>query len=131
MNLPSNPLSRSNPIAFVATADRDRARAFYAETLGLPVLAEDDFAVTFRMGEGGTTMRLTAVPGHQPLPHTVLGWAVDDVRGAVAALRGKGVTFNVYEGLGQDADGIWQAPGGARVCWFPDPDGNVLSLTQF
>jgi predicted enzyme related to lactoylglutathione lyase len=47
-------------------------------------------------------------------------------------LRGKGVTFRIYEGFGQDADGIWSVPGGgARVAWFADPDGNVLSLTQF
>ena len=31
----------------------------------------------------------------------------------------------------QDELGVWSAPGGARVAWFKDPDGNVLSLTQF
>jgi hypothetical protein len=36
-----------------------------------------------------------------------------------------------FEGLGQDAVGVWTAPGGDRVAWFRDPDGNVLSLTQF
>jgi hypothetical protein len=42
------------------------------------------------------------------------------------------VAFKIYDGFGQDADGIWTAPGGAaRVAWFPDPDGNLLSLTQF
>lgn len=30
----------------------------------------------------------------------------------------------------QDAYGIWQAPGGAKVAWFKDPDGNLLSLTE-
>jgi hypothetical protein len=26
--------------------------------------------------------------------------------------------------------GVWKAPGGARVPWFKDRDGNVLSVTQ-
>jgi predicted enzyme related to lactoylglutathione lyase len=26
--------------------------------------------------------------------------------------------------------GIWGAPGGARVAWFKDPDGNLLSVSQ-
>jgi hypothetical protein len=30
----------------------------------------------------------------------------------------------------QDQLGIWNAPGGAKVAWFKDPDGNVLSVTQ-
>lgn len=125
------PLSRANPIAFVLTVDRERARAFYAETLGLPVLAEDDFAVTFRLAEG-VTMRLTPVPGYQPHPHTVLGWAVADIRATIAELREKGVSPTIYDGFGQDDSGIWSAPGGGtQVCWFPDPDGTVLSLTQF
>ena len=36
-----------------------------------------------------------------------------------------------YEGLGQDELGVWHAPGGAKVAWFKDPDGNTLSMTQF
>jgi hypothetical protein len=48
------------------------------------------------------------------------------------AHRAKGITFTIYEGFGQDADGIWEVPGGgAKVAWFNDPDGNVLSLTEF
>ena len=35
-----------------------------------------------------------------------------------------------FPGMDQDADGIWTVPGGARVAWFPDPDGNLLSVTQ-
>jgi squalene-hopene/tetraprenyl-beta-curcumene cyclase len=43
----------------------------------------------------------------------------------------KGVEFLVYPGFGQDADGVWSNPGGgAKICWFNDPDGNNLSLTE-
>ena len=119
------------PVSFILTANRVRAKPFYAGVLGLRMLAEDDFAVTFDLG-GGAAMRLTDLPDHAAQTHTVLGWAVPDIREAVAQLRAKGVTFRVYEGFGQDADGIWSPPGGgASVAWFTDPDGNVLSLTQF
>jgi predicted enzyme related to lactoylglutathione lyase len=31
----------------------------------------------------------------------------------------------------QDAQGVWTSPSGDRIAWFTDPDGNVLSLTEF
>jgi catechol 2,3-dioxygenase-like lactoylglutathione lyase family enzyme len=121
----------ATPIAFVLTTDRARAEAFYAQVLGLGVVSRDDFATTYGLG-GATTLRLTPVPGYVPHAHTVLGWSVPDIGETIAALRDKGVVFDIYEGAGQDADGVWQAPGGGtKVAWFKDPDGNVLSLTQF
>jgi hypothetical protein len=36
-----------------------------------------------------------------------------------------------YEGFDQDEVGIFRFPDGTRVAWFKDPDGNLLSLTQF
>jgi catechol 2,3-dioxygenase-like lactoylglutathione lyase family enzyme len=124
-------LRPAEPIAFILTADRAKAKPFYAGALGLPILAEDDFAVTLDLGNG-MTIRLTDLPGHTAAQHTVLGWGVPDIRAAVAELKAKGVTFRIYEGFGQDEAGIWSPPGGgAQVAWFTDPDGNVLSLTQF
>jgi len=32
--------------------------------------------------------------------------------------------------MDQDGLGVWLAPSGARVAWFKDPDGNLLSITQ-
>jgi catechol 2,3-dioxygenase-like lactoylglutathione lyase family enzyme len=60
-----------------------------------------------------------------------LGWKVDDIEAEVRALTDRGIVFTIYEGLGQDASGIWTAPdGSAKVAFFSDPDGNGLSLTQ-
>jgi hypothetical protein len=57
---------------------------------------------------------------------------VPDIAATVSALRDKGVAFTLYDGFGQDELGIWSPPGGTtKVAWFKDPDGNVLSLTQF
>lgn len=62
---------------------------------------------------------------------SVLGWNVRDIVATVQSMRARGVVFTVYEGLGQDELGIWTAPDGqAKVAWFADPDGNVLSVSQ-
>ena len=47
-----------------------------------------------------------------------------------AALKEKGVAFSKYDFLEQDKLGIWSAPSGAKVAWFKDPDGNLLSISQ-
>ena len=117
-------------MAFVPVRDLVAARAFYGGTLGLPVTDENPFAVV--LDAGGTMLRLTEVPDLQPQPFTVAGWAVPDIDTAVDALAGRGVAFTRYDGMDdQDDKGIWTTPGGDRVAWFTDPDGNTLSLTSF
>lgn len=123
------PLTDSKPIAMITTADRKKAEAFYGETLGLRSLGDDGFAALFDLA--GVTMRLTEVPGYSAAAWPLLGWDVEDIEAAVTQLTAKGVTMNIYEGLGQDSRGIWTAPDGAcKVAFFNDPDGNGLSLTQ-
>lgn len=123
------PLAEAPPIAFIITRDRKVAEAFYGDTLGLLRLPGDPFAAVFDLA--GVKLRVTEVPGHSAAQHPVLGWQVDDIEGTVKALTAAGVAFTIYEGMGQDALGIWTSPdGAARVAFFPDPDGNVLSLTQ-
>ena len=123
------PLTDSRPIAMITTADRKKAEAFYGETLGLRSLGDDGFAALFDLA--GVTMRLTEVPGYQAATHPVLGWDVADIEAAVNDLTARGVTMNIYDGLGQDAQGLWTAPDGScKVAFFNDPDGNLLSLTQ-
>jgi catechol 2,3-dioxygenase-like lactoylglutathione lyase family enzyme len=122
--------SSAKVMTFICTADRERAKAFYRDILGFKLTHEDDFAAVFDLD--GTMLRVSTVPDFKPHPHTTLGWQVPDIVTAAKALNAKGVTFNIYDGFGQDALGIWSAPGsGAKVAWFNDPDGNVLSLAQF
>jgi hypothetical protein len=78
----------------------------------------------------GTMLRVTAVPELKPAGYTVAGWLVDDIGAAVRSLRDAGVDFRRFEGMDQDDLGVWTTPGGDKVAWFNDPDGNVLSLTQ-
>jgi catechol 2,3-dioxygenase-like lactoylglutathione lyase family enzyme len=115
-------------IAFVATTDLDRAHAFYAGVLGLRRIEAGPFANAY--DANGTSLRVTRVDRHATAPYTVLGWSVEDVHARVAALVRRGVAFRRYAGVDQDEAGIWTAPSGARVAWFEDPDGNLLSLTE-
>lgn len=115
-------------MAFLATTDGGRARAFYEGTLGLRVLSDDDFALAVEAG--GTMLRIQKVASFAPHPFTALGWEVPDIASAAARLERAGVSFERFPGLTQDGQGVWKSPSGARVAWFRDPDGNVLSLTQ-
>jgi catechol 2,3-dioxygenase-like lactoylglutathione lyase family enzyme len=121
-------LSGQPIMAFVATAQPDNARAFYSEVLGLQLVSEDAYALTY--DAGGTTLRVATVEHLEPQAFTVLGWIVPDIASATRELTARGVSFNHYEWMAQDADGIWTSPSGARVAWFKDPDGNTLSITQ-
>jgi catechol 2,3-dioxygenase-like lactoylglutathione lyase family enzyme len=121
-------LESAELIAFVATSDVPRTRSFYEEVLGLELVGDDGFALVF--DARGTTLRVTQVAEVAVAPYTVLGWLVPDIAAAVAALTGRGVVFERFDGIDQDEHGIWTAPGGRRIAWFKDPDGNTLSVTQ-
>lgn len=115
--------------AFVATANAARSKPFYERTLGLRLVGDDSFALVF--DANGTELRIQKVENVQPPPFTVLGWQVADIRKAIAGLSTRGVTLERYAFLEQDDVGIWSAPGGAKVAWFKDPDGNLLSVAQY
>ena len=121
-------LERFDLVAHVGVADMARARRFYGDVLGLPVVEESPFAVTVEVH--GRLLRLAAVSDPVAAPYSVLSWSVDDIAAVVDGLVARGVAFTRYEGLEQDDRGIWTAPGGTRVAWFLDPDGNNLSLAQ-
>jgi catechol 2,3-dioxygenase-like lactoylglutathione lyase family enzyme len=121
-------LSKNKVVAFVPTIDSEAAKRFYVGVLGLRLVSDDPFALV--VDGNGTTIRIAKVREYQPFPFTVLGWEVADIESVATALTKHGVAFERYGHFEQDKLGIWQAPGGARVAWFKDPDGNTLSLTQ-
>ena len=117
-------------MAFAPTLDANKARPFYEGVLGLRVLSQDNFALA--LDANGIMLRVTNVPpSFKPQPFTILGWQVPDIVKSVSELKQKGLHFESYGMPAQDADGIWTAPGGTKVAWFKDLDGNILSLTQF
>lgn len=120
-------LNTASVISFVATANAERAKAFYRDVLGLKLVSDGPFALVF--DAHGTPLHVQKVPQHVALPYTALGWNVTEIAATVDGLVARGVTFERYPHFQQDARGVWAAPGGAQVAWFKDPDGNLLSLT--
>ncbi len=114
--------------AFVSTTQPDKAREFYEGKLGLKLLSEDSFGMEFEAS--GAHLRISIVEKLIPQPFTVLGWDTDDIISAISMLKEKGITFERFTFIDQDAEDIWTAPGGTRVAWFKDPDGNILSISD-
>jgi catechol 2,3-dioxygenase-like lactoylglutathione lyase family enzyme len=116
-------------IAFVATAQPDVAKNFYSDLLGFRLVEDSQYALVFDIN--GTMLRIQKVGEVALAPYTALGWGVPDIHAKVRELGAKGVTMERFQWMDQDAAGVWTTPDGSAVCWFRDPDGNLLSLTQF
>jgi catechol 2,3-dioxygenase-like lactoylglutathione lyase family enzyme len=115
---------------FVGTTDPERAKAFYGGVLGLKLVEDAWWAIIYDVG--GRHLHIEkAREKFTPVPFTALGWKVPDLRTIVEKLAKKGVRFERIPELPQDDAGIWTPDGGGQVCWFKDPDGNLLSMTQF
>lgn len=115
--------------AIVAVADLDRARRFYVETLGLPVVDDGmDDVLVLRTGTSQLVVYRSPMAGTNRANAVV--WDVgDEIEAVVAGLRAKGVTFEHYPDLdGTHLDGDIHRAGSMRLVWFKDPDGNILHL---
>ena len=117
-------------IAFSVTRDADRALAFYRDVLGLTLTEDGPYALVF--DANGTMVRVQKVGDYTPHPFTQIGWRVADISATAAGLAARGVVFERYPFLDQDGGGVWASPDGqAKVAWFKDPDGNLISLTEW
>lgn len=98
-------LGSAKIVAFIPSMDFAKARAFYAETLGLRFVSEDLFALV--LDSNGIMIRVTRVPEFHPHHFTVLGWEVADIEKFVSGLAQMGVKFERYGLPQQDERGIW------------------------
>jgi catechol 2,3-dioxygenase-like lactoylglutathione lyase family enzyme len=121
-------LAAMNMMGFMLTKDYDKARAFYEGNLGFEFVSLDQFALVMQAGK--SMIRIVKVPTFTPLQSTVLGWEVNDIDTIVDWLMQRGVAFDKYPFVQDKERGIWTAPGGSKVAWFKDPDGNVLSVSE-
>ena len=112
----------------VPVSDLARSKAFYADTLGLPVLWESPASIRFRCGDH-SELSIFKRPS-TATEHTLAHFEVTDIESAVSDLEAKGVEFLDYsEGPLRTTGHIAQI-GPARGAWFRDPDGNTLGLRQ-
>lgn len=121
-------LDSGNMVGFVVTTDYDSARAFYESKLGFQFVSLDQYALV--MNTGKNMIRIVKVKGFTPARYTVLGWEVENIEEIVTWLKESGVVLEDYPFIQDRELLIWTAPGGDKIAWFKDPDGNVLSVSQ-
>jgi predicted enzyme related to lactoylglutathione lyase len=122
-------LALSPIVAFVTIHNPERAKMFYRDVLGLPLMGEElPYALVFDCN--GTMLRLAIDPESPPIRGTVLCWRVTSIEATVRALMQVGVVFERWDFMPQDELGIWSTPTGAKVAWFKDSEGNLLSVSQ-
>ena len=100
-------------IALLVTTQPDEAREFYEQKLGLPLIEDEQFALVFDVN--GIMLRVTKLETHSPAPFTVLGFDVADISSEITRLSTKGILFEQFEGLEQDARGICTFSDGTQV----------------
>jgi catechol 2,3-dioxygenase-like lactoylglutathione lyase family enzyme len=122
-------LANSKAFSGFAVDDLDRARAFYADTLGLTVEPMEGAPLMTLQLAGDRPTLIYAKPNHTPADYTILNFPVADIDAAVEGLAARGVTFERYEGMNQDDKGVMREQG-PPIAWFKDPAGNVLSVLE-
>jgi catechol 2,3-dioxygenase-like lactoylglutathione lyase family enzyme len=129
-------LSKSNVSTRLPAQDLNRARAFYAEKLGLEPIEERPGGLRYQCGNGYFSLfESTGAPSGK---HTQMAWAVDDIDAVVTELRHRGIVFEDVDVPGlktvdgiADVDGNYPSAGvGERAAWFRDSEGNLLGIGQ-
>jgi len=117
--------------AVLAASDLQRARAWYAEKLGLdPVMSIDNGTDVYMIG--GTQVLIYETPSAGTARNTAMGVVVADLRGAMAELRSRGVVFEEYdlEDGPTTVDGVAGDEATGMAAWFTDSEGNIVNLVQ-
>jgi catechol 2,3-dioxygenase-like lactoylglutathione lyase family enzyme len=120
-------LESSKAFSSFAVNNLQKAKQFYAETLGVKVKESKE---GLELHPGSTEVFIYPKRDHTPATFTVLNFLVDDIEAAVDELKQKGVRFEHYEGeIKTDEKGIHRN-GGPAIAWFKDPAGNILSVLE-
>jgi catechol 2,3-dioxygenase-like lactoylglutathione lyase family enzyme len=111
-----------------AVSDLGKAQQFYSETLGLNTSERGGLLILHLAGDRDTLVY--PKPDHTPASYTILNFPVEDIDQAVDELTARGVHFERYPGMDQDAKGISRGGDGPLIAWFTDPAGNILAVLQ-
>ena len=121
-------LSTASVTANIPAADIERARAFYADALGLQPSSEMPGILVYRL-DGGSTFSIYETEFAGTAGHTIAQWHVDDVVAEARALQAKGVQLEQYDMPGVEwDDGVASMQGMGQAAWFKDSEGNILCV---
>jgi catechol 2,3-dioxygenase-like lactoylglutathione lyase family enzyme len=117
----------------VVVGDMKKAKAFYAEKLGLEVATDyrqndDNWWVTLTLPGGGASITLarTNTTSNEPPQPGTLGFyfSTPDVAAAHQELNERGVK------TGEVRDDLYGPGSGVKFLQFQDPDGNQVTFAQ-
>ena len=129
-------LSEGRIASRLPVRDMNRARAFYADKLGLEPVEEREGGLRYVCAAGEFALFESA--GAPSGAHTQMGWEVDDIEATVRELRSRGVAFEDYDLPGlrtvagiAEIEGNYPSKGtGELAAWFRDSEGNMLGIGQ-
>jgi catechol 2,3-dioxygenase-like lactoylglutathione lyase family enzyme len=125
-------LDKSTVTANIPAADLARARAFYADKLGLtPVHEEEGIMLLYRTAAGSWfSVYQTEFAGLAR--HTIAQWHVADVGATARELKDKGVVFETYDLPGVEWSGdVASMAGMGKAAWFRDSEDNILCIDDY
>jgi catechol 2,3-dioxygenase-like lactoylglutathione lyase family enzyme len=123
-------LKHSKAFSSFSVNDLQKAKKFYADTLGLNVI-DNPMGIIELQIEGSNNIMIYPKPTHEPATYTVLNFPVDDIEKTVDELTARGIVFEQYEGeIKTNEKGISTNSGGPKIAWFKDPAGNILSVLE-
>jgi catechol 2,3-dioxygenase-like lactoylglutathione lyase family enzyme len=119
-----------NAVANVAVKDLAVAKMFYAGTLGLEQVHDEDGEVAvYRSGSSMLNVYRSEYAGTNKA--TAVTWEVGDAIDDMAReLKAKGIVFERYDMPGLTLEGDLYSGHGMKVGWFKDPDGNILNIIK-
>src|SRR4051794_11126458 len=136
-DMPSDSLRDAAVAARLPAQDLDRARAFYADVLGLEPAEERPGGLLYHCRSG--SFALFASAGEPSGAHTQMGFEVEDLDAVLTGLRVRGLELEEVDVPGlETTDGVAEVEGnypskggvGERACWFRDSEGNMLGMGQ-
>jgi catechol 2,3-dioxygenase-like lactoylglutathione lyase family enzyme len=125
-------LKDSKAFSGFSVDDTAKAKAFYADVLGLDVSEVPEMQGLLNLNiTGSTPILIYTKPNHTPATFTILNFPVGDVEKTVDELSSRGVKFEIYdqENFKTNEKGVFLS-GGPKIAWFKDPAGNFLSVIE-
>lgn len=126
-------LNKSNAFSSFSVNDKEKAREFYTNILGLKVTDYPGMEGLLNLHiSGSSDILVYTKPNHTPATFTVLNFPVKDVEETVEKLTAKGVKFEIYDdpNIKTNKKGITSVSGGPKIACFKDPAGNILSVLE-
>lgn len=114
--------------AALPAQDLERAKAWYAEKLGLKPKGFDATGGALYELSGGTGFLLFQSSGKPSGTHTQMAIELQDFDQTLRDLRARGVTFEEYDLPGlKTVNGVAEL-GDLKAAWFKDSEGNVIGI---